>query len=567
MSPRHFVFAFLITACASAPRPTVAPSSATSTAVAPPPPPAPETPWTDEPHPLDDTARRAFTDAQRALQDDRFDDALATLTRAVSERPDDVALRIRLALVITEDGRPDEAIRTLREGVRHRPEDADLFTLAGGVRLRQALDGATIERRRGSITAHPSTDAEAERNRVSAWLTESRDLFADALRARPNHLGALEGSAVVMGRMEDHANAVRAWERIVAMTRSRDAEENLARAVASSGDRRRAITLYEALVAAEPARGEAQSNLATLYEADGRADDARSTRARAEFYRWIAPFTLAPDDAHLADVHTLSSWFATDDAPAPPTREAEVRAALTRLGAAHTPESRTLLAAFAWHHSHDALEELAYEGLRGNGADASDTLLELLRVANSTCTMRQSVDGLARLHDPRALTILTAALPRDVGIFPIDAANALEVLGDPSAVPLLLSFLERPVPPANPDDPMVGAGIAAARARAVLALGAFDTPESRAALDRFTHDPMLALEAHAALYRLTRQAPHLAAVERVTTAQERARSRSILTTYIERARTPQATAAAERARRAAATEQQRTARPAAAPRR
>ncbi len=565
MTHRHLLAAaLLVTACASAPRP--APTPSPTVAPAPAAPPAPETAWTDEPQPLDEAARRALSEARASLNDGRFDDALATLTAAVTQHPDDVALRVRLGVLLAEDGRPDDAVRLLREGVRHRPEDADLLTLAAGVRLRQALDGATIERRRGSITAHPSTDAVAEARRARDWLTEARDVFAEALRARPNHLGAMEGSAVAASRLEDHAAAVRTWERITALTHERDAEENLARAVAASGDRARAITLYEAIVNADASRGEAQAALATLYEANGRADDARLARERAAFYRWISPFNLTPTGENVAAVTTLSSWFATEDGPRPATREPEVRALITRLGAAHTQDSRTLLAAFTWHHSHDALEDLAFEGLRSNGADAGDTLVELLRVADSTCTMRQSVESLARLHDARTLPILTAALPRDTGFFPVDAANAFDLLGDAHAVPVLLSFLDRPTPPTDPEDPLNGAGYSAARARAVLALGAFDTPESRAALERFTSDPLLAVEAHAALYRITHARPHLTAVEHPTNPQERATGQLILTTYIERANTPEATAAAQRARRAAAAASVRSApaRPAAA---
>lgn len=562
MTHRHLLAAaLLVTACASAPRP--APTPSPTVAPAPAAPPAPETAWTDEPQPLDEAARRALSEARASLNDGRFDDALATLTAAVTQHPDDVALRVRLGVLLAEDGRPDDAVRLLREGVRRRPEDADLLTLAAGVRLRQALDGATIERRRGSITAHPSTDAVAEARRARDWLTEARDVFAEALRARPNHLGAMEGSAVAASRLEDHAAAVRTWERIIALTHARDAEENLARAVAAAGDRARAITLYEAIVNADTSRGEAQAALATLYEANGRADDARLARERAAFYRWISPFNLTPTGENVAAVTTLSSWFATEDGPRPATREPEVRALITRLGAAHTQDSRTLLAAFTWHHSHDALEDLAFEGLRSNGADAGDTLVELLRVADSTCTMRQSVESLARLHDARTLPILTAALPRDTGFFPVDAANAFDLLGDAHAVPVLLSFLDRPTPPTDPEDPLNGAGYSAARARAVLALGAFDTPESRAALERFTSDPLLAVEAHAALYRITHARPHLTAVEHPTTPQERATGQLILTTYIERANTPEATAAARRAA-AAASVRSAPARPAAA---
>ena len=550
MSLRTALAALALVACAHGPRPTVdlAATPATPRAA------EPETAYTAEPSPLTDDARRVFTEAGAALRDGRFDDALTAMRDGVTRQPDDVALRIRYAFLVAEDGRVDDALRALREGLRHRPEDADLLTFAGGVRLRQALDGATVERRRGSVTARPSTDAAAEARQVTAWLTDAQTAFAEALRARANHLGAMQGSAVAAGRLGLHADAVRTWERVVAFTHDRDHEDNLARAVAASGDRPRAIGLFEALLAADPARGDAHAALAELYDAAGRADDARDARARGHFYQWIAPFAVPPTDENITAARTLAAWFPADDTPAATqaarATEPAVRAALTALGATHATGARELLAAFAWHHSHDALEDLAYASLRAHGPGVGDTLLELLQVARSTCTLRNATASLAQLRDPRAFAVLSSALPRDTGFFSIEAAGSLEALGDPRAVPLLIEVARRPAPPADPDNPVARGGFVAARARAALALGGFDTPESRAALNGFLADPELDLEAHAALYRLTRARPHLAALEGAAGDAQQRRARNILATYIERAASPEATAAALRARRA-----------------
>jgi len=542
MTPRPLLLTLALAACATTPRPATTAPPTTAAA-------EPEVAYTAEPVPLTDDARAAVTTAREALQGQRFDEAQSTLRQCLGRHPDDNAVRMRLALVMAEDGHSEEALTLLREGLRRGPEDADLWTFIGGVHLRQALDGATIERRRGSITARPSTDEAAEARQAHAWLEAARDAFTEARHARGNHLGAMEGSAVVATRLGAHADAVRTWERVVGLTHDRDAEEHLASALAASGDRRRAVTRYEALVQAEPTRASALTALAALYDAEGRADDARRARGRATFHEWVGPFAVAPSDENVSAVSALAPWF--DEAPAGDVaaRETSVRTELEALGAVRTPDARALLAAFAWHHSHDAMEAAAWSSLRSHGPDAADTLFLLFERARSMCTMRSSAESLARIHDGRLYAVLARALPRDTGPFPVDAANALDLLGDARAVPLLLEVIQRPAPPTNPDNPLTASGFAAARARAALALGGFDTAESRAALQRLTGDADLALEARAALYRVTHAMVHLQAIERAPVGQRR-RAEWLLTHYIERAGTPQATAAATRARTA-----------------
>ncbi len=547
MYARSLLVALALTACAShspppPPRTAPAPTAAST--------PAPAL-YANEPTAHGESARRALSTAAQQLQAGQFDEAVSTLRAALDAAPDEPVLRLRLAVLLTEDGHADDAVQLLRAGLTQRPDDADLLTLAGGIRLRQALDGATVERHRGEVTTRPSTDAAAEARLVRTQLEQARDAFAEALRARENHLGALEGSAVVASRLDQHTEAARTWQRIVDATHDPDATENLARAVAAANDHDRARTLLESLVRDAPDRSTAWALLAAEYTHAGRADDARDATARGRFYQWIAPFTLAPEPAHLRDVTALAAWFPEGDAqPSAAEREAaanDARAVLTRLASEHTPAARTLLAAFAWHHSNDALEALAWEGLRAHGPDAGDTVLDLVQRAESSATMRLSLATLAAIRDPRAFRVLATVLPRDTGLLPLDAAGALDALGDPRAIELLTPLAERPAPPPPPDAPMGLSGGRSARARAVLALGAFDTPAVRTLLTRLVTEREIDLEAHAALYRLTRDRAHLTAIERVSDPVARSRAVSLLTGYVARIDTPEARAAAARA--------------------
>jgi cytochrome c-type biogenesis protein CcmH/NrfG len=553
MTVRLGLMAFVLMACAPTSRstsvstPTNPQISSGSMAGTSPVTTEPESGYAVEPVPLTDDARRALVAARSDLHRNQFDDALARLRECLVRHPDDTAVRLLVARLMSEDGHNDEAVTLLREAQRRTPDDADLLTFVGGLRLRQAIDGATIERRRGSISARPSTDAAAEARQVRSWLEAARDAFADAVRARSNHIGALSGGALTASRLEAHTEAVRLWQRVVDLTHDHDAEEHLADAIALGGNRAQAIARYEALLQTEPTRATALASIASLYDAEGRHEEAQRARGKAVFYEWTAPFTIEANPENVATVETLSSWFREEETPAQ-SSEGNVRVALERLGTTRTSEARSLLAAFVLHHSHDDLEAVAWTALQAHGGDAADTLFQLFESAHSMCTMRSSADSLARIHDQRLFDLLARVLPRDVGIFPIDAAHALEVLGDVRAVPLLVDLIRSRRPQTDADDPVGISGFLAARSRATLALGAFDTVEARGILTQLTHDADVSLEATAALYRITHTLPLLMTLERVSVAQ-RSRADWILANYIDRAATPQATAAALRARR------------------
>ena len=105
----------------------------------------------------------------------------------------------------------------------------------------------------------------------------------------------------------------------------------------------------------------------------------------------------------------------------------------------------------------------------------------------------------------------------------MDIAGSLDELGDPRAVGPLVQVVD----PANAEPMGMGPTTdrGAARARAALALGAFDTPEARRALEQGAKNPQLAPYCIAALYRLSRDPKHLAALEKMVSERDLPSSR------------------------------------------
>jgi hypothetical protein len=170
-------------------------------------------------------------------------------------------------------------------------------------------------------------------------------------------------------------------------------------------------------------------------------------------------------------------------------------------------------------------------------------LIALVREARSVCTIREASGALARLRHPEAFDVLVELLPRDVQFaHPMLAARWLAVLGDERAVPHLVRAMQRR---GDDSDPIVDAGIHFARGQAALALGRFDTDVAARALERALTDEAIAEYAHAALYRLTNDDGHIAALESLDPE-----ALVFLASYLDEIGRPRARALAERIRAA-----------------
>ena len=172
------------------------------------------------------------------------------------------------------------------------------------------------------------------------------------------------------------------------------------------------------------------------------------------------------------------------------------RKRLESLAADGSKTAIEFLATACWQHPHDANEEFAFQSLEKAGADTSPLLRDLIRHARSTCTIRSAGHILARRKDPQALLLLLPKVYEDLRtVYEMNIAGALDTLGDPRAIPALTTMMAADDLTSGPVSLLQDR--LAARARATLALGAFDSPNATRTLVAATQNPRLAPYAHA----------------------------------------------------------------------
>jgi hypothetical protein len=248
-----------------------------------------------------------------------------------------------------------------------------------------------------------------------------------------------------------------------------------------------------------PRLGSAHEALAVAQKQQGLNAEAQLSRKRAEFYTQLPSFTsLMYSEENRKTLQSLD-------------QEATVR----KLAGDPSEQAAEFLAALCWSHPHDQLETLAFEALEARGARTTPLLQKLLENAGSTCTIRSTAHILARRKMDGLFEFLEERLPGDLRAYgmEMDIAGALDDLGDPRAVgPLCQMLAPGDAVAAQENGPLMERRLA--RARAALALGAFDTPESRKALEARAQDPQLGAYCRAALYRITRDPKQLASLEK-----------------------------------------------------
>lgn len=137
---------------------------------------------------------RLRTEALVAHQAGRTGEAIALLARAAVERPDDLAIAVDLAKLLTLDGQPGRALQLLSSLPRAARQDARVATLLAHLEL---LDSA------GNGPADAAARLAADPTDAEARLTlAARDLVEDRLEA------ALEGLLVLAQQAPDYRDDI-----------------------------------------------------------------------------------------------------------------------------------------------------------------------------------------------------------------------------------------------------------------------------------------------------------------------------------------------------------------------
>ena len=433
------------------------------------------------------------------LQQGAVEKAVLLLRDELEKDSSDLAVRVLLSQALDFDGRPEEAIQVLNAGLTDSSDNAVLLMQIGNLHARLAKDGPTVVHRRGVSTTSPNRDpAAAEHFRRKHWAA-AVSAFEKAAASSPKEISTHTSLALAYAESGNHSAAEAKWREIHKSHPSdRQAFLGYADALAKLGKSKEALNVLENGLAIQPRFAEGYAMLAEQYRAAGRAAEASQAESKAEFYGSLPPFTQLDD---TAEVRKLISQF-------------DNRAVVEQLCADPSEQATQLLAALCWSHPHNDLEEMAFDSLDKRGPVATPIVIQLLNDAGSTCTMRSSMRILARQKHATAFDRLVQMLPNDTRSFgfDMDIAGSLDLLGDDRAVPHLIHVFS-PGQAILPSGEHFFVDHTMNRARCALALGAFDTPESRSALEQGLGVPDFELYCAAALYRLTRDRKHLNRIE------------------------------------------------------
>lgn len=439
--------------------------------------------------------------------------------------PRDVPLRLLLGQIVDFDGKPEAAIRIWKEGVTGDNSDFALLMSIAERRRKQSEDGPNVEHKRGSVTYHPSKNEAAETAFKQTNARRALTNYGRARELRPNapeivaHIGQLQHAT---GQYEA---ALKTWsEGAAAFPKEEEFQLGWAKALVALKRPGEAARHYETTLTMNPRRTEAHEALADYYYSQSMPDKSDLATQRAAFYGWIpAHVELEYTPERFLTVKTLDPRL--PGGPSSDGNKAAIRVARTEtieaLKRDKSEAASALLATLCFQHEdHGSVEEAIYAELKTRGKVGARHLTELLNRGQSACTARSAAHALADAGNREVLPRLLELLTRDNRpYFHMNIAGALRKLGDERAIGGLIKVLNAEVeekkPDSKEDPPDHFTGRLMNRKRCAAALGGFDTPEVRSALEKGAANPQLAVICGVSLYALTMEESHLKALEAV----------------------------------------------------
>lgn len=188
----------------------------------------------------------------------RLDDAAAALERSLALDPEDAECVIEKAVVAQEQREFDAAFDLLAGVLFRDPHHARAhFEMGRMHRMQGALDEA-IACQLAAVEADPS---HIEAHCELGWLYNRKQRFDDALEAyekvlgmEPDNLTAHHNLGHILGKLEHYERALGLLEKLCAAlpTSNSGSWLNYATALAAHGEIRRAMEIYERVLAVEP---------------------------------------------------------------------------------------------------------------------------------------------------------------------------------------------------------------------------------------------------------------------------------------------------------------------------
>ncbi|WP_395686736.1 tetratricopeptide repeat protein [Caenimonas koreensis] len=265
-----------------------------------------------------------------ALQQGRLDEARDQITQALRSSPRDATAYGNLGTVHLHAGRLNEARASYETALAFNPKNLDAAVNLSLVLRRLGDPAAAAVRLRAALAAGGAIEL---RNELGAALLEAGDAagaakeFEAVLRKHPAHANAHNNLALALERSGKFDEAIRQYERAIALDGSLAATGNRAALLARRGQHEEARMGFEDAVSRDPRSAQAHANLGALLRELGELDTARTHLLEAlhlDPRLFEARFNLA--QLALAAGDTPSAQAQLDRLLADEPRSAEVHA-------------------------------------------------------------------------------------------------------------------------------------------------------------------------------------------------------------------------------------------------
>ncbi len=428
--------------------------------------------------------------------------AISVLTDLHARSRGSAYSRIVHASLLAYSGDVQGAIAVLNAGLSGTVEDVDMLSHLANLHRQLAEDGPAKSRSYGAVVIKPDAMLSEEEMVVfrREHLSEARKALEQAFQYAPDP--ELQGQIGLLSMdLEEFDRALEIWRQMLQAD-----EENplilikLAETLGILGRAEEAISYAEKALKSKPRSALVNGVMAELQKEKGSSELSMMYEKKASFYSSLPEFLdieFSEEDFEIAEIITTGE-------------PASAKLLVDKLEVDDGELALQWLTLLCFTHLyHGDLEERALQILEDK--HAAEWLKLLFTQGESTCTVRSSGSALSRLKPEGAFELLAEKLPAERSAnFSMGIAGHLAAIGDVRAVPHLVRALDvRTSKYASSGNMSTDISIRISRQDAALALGYFDTPESRSTLEACLSDPEMRLYCRAALYRITRNETHL----------------------------------------------------------
>ncbi len=431
-------------------------------------------------------ARNPLEGMLRGLDTRAQENQRRELQAAVTQNPAEGSAWMELVQFSYQNDEPEQTLEILTKAIAAVPRPAVFWRFAAQVHLDDANSGPTGLQRPGVY-----------RNRKTPSKLDEKSFAREKLQSA---LEALDRCIALEGEFTQEASKRRIHV-LMGLERWGDAEAQAASllrtkwngedaalqafSVLQQGRKEECKALVKAGLEKDPRSSDLHAVMVRLHESLGENEQAAREKEICEFYRHLMPDSKLLHSERAAA--SMGRLFGKKEGTGDRLND-QIKAEIEALAARHDEESSELLATLAASHfAHGELENRAFAVLGERRNEAR--IRRILAQARSNCTIAGCLNQMIPLKMEGTFELLRDMLERDGGMFPMGIVAKMERLGDPRAGLVLRDY-------SNNKE-------ASFFQEALVALGAFDSPETRAHLQKWQKDKEGGPYATTGLYRIT----------------------------------------------------------------